>query len=517
MRRVILVSGGLLASAATLVITALLWPLPEPAPAGPAEALTIEHVAVVDIENGTLLPDRTVLLRDGRIQSIAPSAETRVAADTRRLDGRGRFLIPGLWDMHTHSTKLSPQLDHPLQVAHGVTSVRDMSGCLSEDDPYWACPHDRRQWDAQRRSRGRITPRHPLQSSYQTNGGNEVPADFPAHFRLATEADAAATVAFYRDQGVDFIKTYTELRPQQYAWLAHHALAQGLTIAGHQPVAVSLREALAAGQRSIEHGRLFLFECFAGVAAWRALPDPLAAYDATMRGQLIAQRDEVACDAHRRAMARAGAWWVPTLTTLRMPLQAASAQGRTDPRLAEVPAVRRRLIWDPDADRAAAEPPSADGQSVHAKLYRLAQADVARAHSAGVRILVGTDTTDTFVFAGSSLHDELAMLVDAGLSPAQALRAATLSAAVFAGAENDHGTVAVGKVADLVMLDADPLTDIRHTRHISAVFLGGRHLDATRLNELRAFAREQAASWRVNLQLAWQFMASPLMRQQIAD
>tara|TARA_R110002110_G_C13446529_1_gene716664 strand:- start:1827 stop:3395 length:1569 start_codon:yes stop_codon:yes gene_type:complete len=507
---------GLFIAVAALVV-ALLWPMADPPWLAHSGPVALVDVTIIDVEQDAALAGQTVVLRDGHIERVGPVSKVELPADIRSLDARGQFLIPGLWDMHTHSIKRSPQFHHALYIANGVTSVRDMSGCLSEDDPYWACPHDRRRWTSEAVRGERVSPRYPLQSSYQTNGGNEVPEGLPAFFRLEGPAHADELAAFYRDQGVDFIKTYTELTPQQFAWIARSARKQGLGIAGHRPVKVSLAAALAMGQRSFEHGRLFLFECFDGAQAFRTAPDPLAAYNATLRMRLLTERDEVACAQHMGNMAEAGAWWVPTLTTLRMAVTAAGPAAHKDPRLADVPWLRRKLLWEPDARRAAAEPLGNDGRSIHARLFALASQDVREANAAGVRILAGTDTTDTLVFPGSSLHDELQMLVDAGLTPAQALRTATIAAAEFAGARATHGTIVSGNVADLLLLEANPLVDIAHTRRIAGVFIAGHHHDARSLQALRQFAGAQASSVTANLRLLWDMLASPLMRRQLAD
>lgn len=306
MNRAFKLVGGTLLAGVLALVAAVWWPLADPPMRAQGGPIAIEHVTVIDVERGQALADQTVLLRDGKVLHIGPAADVAVPEGMRRLNASGQFLMPGLWDMHTHSTKLSPQLHHALYVAHGVTGVRDMSGCMTEDDAYWACPHDRRHWSAQAARGERVSPRYPLQSSYQTNGGNEVPDSIPAYFRLRDASDADKLAAFYRQQGADFIKTYTELTPQQFQWLAQSAPAHGLYLAGHKPITVSLQTAIAAGQRSIEHGRLFLFECFRDIAAWRVLSDPIAAYDAALRRRLLEETDEVACAGHMRAMAQAG-------------------------------------------------------------------------------------------------------------------------------------------------------------------------------------------------------------------
>ena len=170
-----------------------------------------------------------------------------------------------------------------------------------------------------------------------------------------------------------------------------------------------------------------------------------------------------------------------------------------------------------DADRAAAHARLASGREISAELYQLALDNVRQAHAAGVRIVAGTDAGDTYVFPGFAIHDELAELVRAGLSPADALRSATLDAARFAGQDREYGSIEAGKVADLVLLNADPLADIRNTGDIAGLFFNGQYLDRAALDELLAFAEAQAGSLRTNLQLLWGALRSPVVRAQAAD
>jgi imidazolonepropionase-like amidohydrolase len=217
------------------------------------------------------------------------------------------------------------------------------------------------------------------------------------------------------------------------------------------------------------------------------------------------------------AMAASGTSWVPTLQVLRMSALAGNREFREDARLRYIPFLFRKGLWQWDADHAAARATDAPGRDVEAELYRLALDNVRQAHEAGVRIVAGTDAGDTYVFPGFAIHDELAELVRAGLSPADALRSATIDAARFSGKAREFGSIEVGKVADMILLDADPLSDIRSTGKIAGLFFNGQYLDRAALDELLAFAEDQAGSLRTNLQLLWGALRSPVVRAQAAD
>lgn len=171
----------------------------------------------------------------------------------------------------------------------------------------------------------------------------------------------------------------------------------------------------------------------------------------------------------------------------------------------------------PDADHAAAQAADASGRELYPSLYQMALGHVGQAHSLGVKILAGTDAGDTYVFPGFGVHDELVELVSAGLSPAEALRSATLDAAIFSGMEDDYGTIASGKIGDMVLLSANPLKDVSHTQQIAGLFFNGRFFDRAALDELLRFAEQQASSGHTNLHLLWDAINSPLLRTQAAD
>lgn len=500
-----------------MLVATLMLPLSSAPLVGLKGDFALEHINIISTLDASVLEDMTVLVKEGRIINILPLGQDFARDQYRSLSLEGKYLLPGLWDMHTHALKLSPQLHHPLFIRFGVTSVRDMSGCLSEADSYWACPEDRTLWQQQAIDGARISPRYPMQSSYQTNGGNEVPNDFPEFFKLATRGDAGALVDFYESRGVDFIKVYTELTSDQYDNLVDATADKRVKIAGHKPLTVSLQHALDTEMASIEHGRLFMFECFKGIESFRGLEEPLLHYSSDLMRDMLQRQSVDNCTAMMSAMANSRTRWVPTLTTLKMSAMANEKLFREDPRLAYIPEVVYRLLWLQDINRAAEKGYDTQGLFVHQDFFAAASAQVGRAQKLGVKILAGTDNLDTYVFSGASLHDELAMLVESGLSPLEAIQTATINPAVFSGLESEFGSVTIGKQADFILLNRNPLTDIRHTKDIHGVMFAGHYYDREALHSLDNFVLEMAASVRVNLRFLYDILASPLMRIQLAD
>ena len=521
--------AGLLLGLVVLVGCAS-WPLAEaPGPVSTAPLL-LDNVSIVDVETGQIHPHQSVWIDKGRISKIAVSdavatdksttMRTEVMADGRlKVHAAGRFLMPGLTDMHTHSLQLSPQLHHPLWIAAGVTAVRDLSGCMQQPDSFQACTADRKRWQQQLLAGQRTSPNYWLHSSYQLNGGPEVPASYPAFFKLQTAADAKALVEHYQAQGTDFIKVYEQLTAQQYQWLAAAAKDAGMALAGHQPWLVSFTQMLEAGQRSVEHGRVFIFECADAIKAYKQQPLSQSFQPEQWRELLQSQNPQL-CQQLMQQMALSNTWWSPTLLTLQLGAKAGDTAFLQDERLKFVPYLLQ-LLWQGDADAMLKKAYDSKGLNVHTELLELAQQQLKQAQQAGIKILAGTDTPDSFVFAGSGLHDELALYQQAGLTPLEVIQTATINPAVFtamaAGMSVQTGSVAVGKTADLLLLNDNPLLDLASMRQPEAVVLAGLWYPKAVLQQLENFAEEQAGSIRLNLHLLWNALMSASVRQQFAD
>ena len=420
--------------------------------APPAGAVAITRVAVIDASDSAPRLEQTVVIRNNRIVAVGPARSVAVPRGARVVDGRGKFLVPGFWDMHVHTTVPGGRDLLGLYLANGVTGVRDMA-----DE--WA---ELSAWRREIRA-GRLTgPRIVASGPYLEGGDVPIP-----HLLARTTEEARAGVDSLMALGVDFVKVHSQLRPETYFAIARRARERGIPFAGHVPRTVGALAASDSGQRSIEH--------------LLAIPAPCSPADSVaLAPRFPVQAALGRCSSASLAelyarLVRNGTWITPTFTAQ---YEVAIWPGREVPGDAFgrfLPDTLRRYVAG-IFPMPAGVPSGADsvGRAMLAK--RMQQ--VAAMHRAGVRVLAGTDAPLRNSPPGFGLHEELSLLVQGGLTPREALRAATLAPAEYLGLADSLGTVAPGKLADLILLDADPLADIRNTRRISIVVANGRLIDS---------------------------------------
>ena len=428
------------------------------------QSLIIRNVTVVDA-NGAR-PKSTVYISNGR---IAPRA-----AGGKTIDGKGKFLIPALWDMHVHLWDKEPMAE--LYVAAGVLGVRDMGSDLKRT----------RALQADIKA-GRAAGPLIYTSGPPVDGAGSgitqspvVVANTPDEGRHATDLTDEALA--------DFVKVLSRVPYDAYIALAQRARVRRFPFAGHLPEAVPVSEAIDARQRSMEHLFGIAISC-----------SPLETLLREQRAQAIEKKDYAALRDIRertystfspgianelfRRMARLGVWQTPTLTLRKRLSFMDLDQLAESPELKYVPESVRSGWIDP---REQAKKATAEQLTDFQEDYQFHTKLVGYMRNAGTGLLAGTDTGDAYVVPGFALHDELALMVQAGLSPAEALASATVQPARYFNLEATHGTVERGKIANLVLLDADPMADIRNTRKIAAVIHQGKLLDRPCLDTLLA-------------------------------
>ncbi|MDV3435208.1 amidohydrolase family protein [Stenotrophomonas sp. C2852] len=488
-RRWPIVLATLLLAPPLLFAAALLWPLSAPPLPEPGNSRVIVNVRVVDVAPGQVSEPTTVTVRSGTIIAIG---ETPRDTTLPVLDAGGRWLLPGFWDMHTHALQLSPQLQFPLMLANGITGTRDMMDCPQATDPLIACVADKRRWTTQAIAGQQVAPRFVQIASFYF----EDPSLSP---------DAAAERArTYTARGIDALKVYNRLRADTYQRLANEAQQLRRPLVGHLPRAVPLESALQAGQRSFEHAHLFVRHCFENAAAWRG--GTLDGEDPTaLAERMVSGYQPALCEEAFGLIQASGAAFVPTHVTREEDARARDPAFVDDPRLAYLDPLSR-WAWRDDLQATVARYPGRRGEDALKTYFEHGLALTGAAHRAGVNVLVGTDTG----LGGLRYHDELQWLRQAGLSQADVLRAATLQAARHLQLQASHGSVEVGKAADLVLLDGNPLHDTANTRRVHAVLLAGHLYDRPRLDMLLVYARSQARSPAVMARLLWGFVTSPV-------
>jgi imidazolonepropionase-like amidohydrolase len=422
-------------------------------------AVVITNVTVIDGTGAPAQPAMTVIVSGGRITTIGQTGSVRVPAEAVVVDGTGKFLIPGLWDMHVHVGSYPDGVKGLARlVGYGITGVRDM-----------ASPPDdilrlRREADGSTILGPQIVAAGPILQG-------PLPFKLPPLVWTVTEADAIQTVAELKAKGVDFIKVGDTLTREAYFAIAAESKRLGLPFAGHLPVSVSASEASSSGQRSIEHfgsagfrGVLiacsrdeaelstYVREALAAARGGGPSPDEKV-YRAEFTSPLVETYDTGKATALFALFARNDTWQVPTFAALR-------------------------TVWE--GQRSKLSPPdAAAGDRVWTRTLAMST-DMRKA---GVKMLAGSDLP---VGSGvSPLHDELVALVGAGMTPMEALQAATRNPAEFLDRLAAEGTIEVGKKANLVLLDADPIADISNTRRVSAVILTGRLFRGTELQKIR--------------------------------
>ena len=401
--------------------------------AGSPSEVAFEHASVLSMASPEIQPDRTVWIRDGRIAEIAAKGASTVPAGVPRIDASGKFLMPGLVDMHVHTSTSSS--GYLLDLAVGVTGVREMCGF---------------PWMLRRREAARagklLAPRLAIAGHIL----NAFPMDMYATV-VNTPEEARARVREQVAAGYDFIKVHNSLPLETYRAIADESKRLGVRMVGHVPHDVTLAEAFAVGQHTQEH--------FKGIILDSTLEMTDEDWTEVLKGK--------------------HAFLCPTLYTRRTALRGEALLRVLDaPEMRYVPA-RDRARWRERAQ----EPQAADS---HDRVWELSQDIFRELVGSDVIWLAGTDSGGGYpnMVSGFALHDELATMVKLGLSPYEALRAATVNAAQALDRADESGTLERGKLADLVLLDANPLTDLGTLARPAGVMAGGTWLSREALTAL---------------------------------
>jgi imidazolonepropionase-like amidohydrolase len=434
-------------------------PAAGPATASAADPVAFHNVTVIPMDRERTLPDQTVVVRDGRIVAMGPSASARIPDDALRIDGRGRWLMPGLAEMHAH---VPPGQDPPrelveetlfLYVANGITTIRGMLGA-----------------DYQLPLRDAIARGEVLGPTFYVGApsinGNSAP----------TPEAAVALVRAHHEAGYDFLKIHPGVPRDSWDAMVRAAREVGITFGGHVPEDVGIFHALDTGMKTIDH-----LDGFMEVTRRDGAPVATAAeeYRATDPEKLRALAER---------LAREEVWLVPTQYLWNNLMGYVDIDAMmTRPEFRYV-SPQQRQSWRNTKENRQSTP---EAGAAHDEMR---QDFLRAAHEAGAAILMGTDSPQLFNVPGFALHRELPLMVDAGMSPYEVLVTGTRTVADYVeqalGQPGDFGTVAPGQRADLVLLAADPLESVENLQARAGVMVRGRWISGEeidrRLEEIAA-------------------------------
>jgi imidazolonepropionase-like amidohydrolase len=447
-----------------------------------ADELVITHVTVINPSTGITKPDMTIVIRNGEIVSVRAAKNFKASAEALVVDGTGKFAIPGLWDMHTHFR--DAERDLKMYIANGVLGIRNMGGAAAEVFPLRAAIGNG----------NKLGPK--IVASGPILDGPDTFSNPKFTISAKTVDEAREAVRSLKKEGADFIKVYDQLSKEQYDAIVDEAKKQGIPFAGHIPSAISVREASNAGQRSVEHV-VPIAGGSTGEAAYirqrvdrSAFAEALSTKNFSLIPAKIA-RDETEmmdhfsrerADETYKLLAKNNTFVTPTLVTQQSLTFIDDLNKKEDSRMVYVSA--EELKWWKPENGMLTKYRTPEYIAMRRREYSMMMEELPRARALGVRFLAGTDVTIPYTYPGFSLHDELKSFVAAGLTPMQALETATVNPAIFLGLSKTWGKIESGYAADIVLLRADPLSDITNTQHIDAVVLNGKLLNRSQLDRM---------------------------------
>jgi len=440
------------------------------------DTTVITDVNIVDVRTGEIRPDQVVIIERNRISAVGPRKETRYPRNAPTiLNGRGAFLIPGLWDMHVHLVfgdwfPRAQEISLPLFVANGITAVRDMGSDLE------AVQNWRNEIEGGRMLGPRIMTSGPMLDGPKPR--------FPSSIAIATPEDGRRAVVQLKHSGADFIKLQSLIPRDAVLAITEEASKEEIPFEGHVPDSVRSSEMSKAGMHSFEH----LIGIFEGSSP---LEDEFLKGDKN-EAKFLSSYDPERASALAALLAKNQTWQCPTLVWERGGNLIDVTDVSKDTRAKYVPAYWRDQTWRKFAAQVKAEF-NTDDLETRKKFVEKELEVVQLLHKAGVPFLAGTDTPPgVYIFPGFSLHEELQRFVDAGFTPLEALQTATLNPARFFHMEDQLGTIEKGKLADLVFLDANPLDNIRNTQKVTAVILNGKYFSKADLQKMLQNVEESA-------------------------
>ncbi|WP_353780052.1 amidohydrolase family protein [Winogradskyella sp. 3972H.M.0a.05] len=447
--------------------------------------VVIQNVAVVNVTSGEIESSRDVFIKGNRIQKIETNSETKKYRNAKVIDGSGKYLIPGLWDMHTHPDdpevwRMNPKTEDkdlllPLFVAHGVTGIRDMAGDLNLV----------KRWRRLAKNDSLIAPKI-IAGGPLLDGPNPM---WDGSVGIASTEQVKPVVDSLIAEGVDFLKVYSLLPRDIYLELSNYANELDFPFVGHVPFTVPPSEAATTGMKSQEHLLEIIKECsikFDDNTLARIRSAQTGANRSVIANDYrLSNFSETKADSLYQLFVEHDIWHCPTLSMWYKNAWFEYELTKDKTQLAYLPEYLQKY-WTPEHNDHLKNRDNEDFINIKKRLYKKYLDIVSKMNSKGVKLLAGTDMgANPLCFPGIGVYNELEAFVDADLSTLEALQTATINPAVFLEIQNDYGTVEEGKIADLVLLNENPLANISNVRSVNSVIQNGNVYDDSEISKIK--------------------------------
>ncbi|MBK8550222.1 MAG: amidohydrolase family protein [Ignavibacteria bacterium] len=431
--------------------------------------LIVRNVSIIDVINGTVASSMDISVNGERITEIIPHKESTVCIADELVDGEGQYIIPGLWDSHTHTWWAYREF-FPLLMANGITGIREM----------WGEPEEIKKIRGEIKT-GSITGPDIVTAGAIIDGN---PPLFKGLDTAGTPERGRELVREQVSQGADFIKVYSFLNRDVYFAIADECRKAGIPFGGHIPMRVTVEEAVNAGQVSLEHffgimefcssKKEFLIEEMLNMQKNDSLFDK-------RKFSTFINRMEFETKTYNKEklsslislLAESNSWLCPTLVATEGSISRSTTGYEPDSVIRYMPGFAIES-WPPKNDSATLSSKDRN-KEIESKWYEQILTLLKPMKDGGVKFLAGSDYPNPYCYPGFSLHEELRLFVEkAGFTPLDALQTATINPAVFFKVDKDLGNVETGKIASFLLLGANPLENINNTKKINAVILRGK-------------------------------------------
>ena len=451
------------------------------------DALCIRNITTIDAKHG-LQAEMTVVIKDNKILRVAKTSELPLSSANTIIDGTGKYLIPGLWDAHVHFAfieELAPAM-FDLFLGYGITSVRDTGGQI-DFVKFWK---DKAKSDPQNAPRVMIAG--PLIDGTPNVYDGSSSSFPPLSVRVPDVEATIAMVESLDSAGVDLLKAYEMLSPEKFKTITRMAREKGLKVTGHIPLSMDVISASNAGLNSIEHFRNLEMSV---VANWEELLAERrellknkekksggalrSSLHQLQRYEAIENTDSLTLHKVLTVLKKNDTWQIPTLALYRLFAYRSFEDPEYRKDFKGLPLSVQRQ-WDSAIDAMKDTPLDVKTQ----KFTNWAMGMVPIMHDMGIHFMAGTDAPIGFQVPGISLHEELSLYVEAGMTPLEALETATYLPAVYFNLQDELGLIQENMIADLLILDANPLETIENTKKINSVIKDGHLMNRNDLDDL---------------------------------